>query len=631
MHNCNILKDLNDAQQKVVLHGEGPALVAAGPGSGKTTCLTRRVLYLIDKCQIPPNKILVLTFTKEAAQNMAERFREQCKLLLPNLTHTSENVHFGTFHSFSYQILTQISNYSNYQLITTLEKQKIVNQVLEKFSKESISKEEINQFIQCISTYKNTDKYPESYSFHEYSFEKLFETYEEYMHFQKRLDFDDMLYLCKKEFLESPMLLKEWQNKYSYIMIDEFQDINYLQYSLMELLCKTHKNIVVVGDDDQAIYSFRGAYPDIFKHFQNTYKNIKIYYMTTNYRSTKEIIQASKKLIDFNKIRLYKELMPNENSIENAGTIEVHETVNIKECMKYLVSMLMEEETNVDRAILFRTNIEMQILVLKLEKSNIPYVSNSKAKSIYEHFIIKDLLDYFAVANGCKERSVYIRLFQKLKIPLGREALSSRCVDLKDVQNFYKNGMYQDNEIYKNLLALENHLFHLSKLKPAIGIKYILYAMHYYDYLKNKSGENQDLLEEWRLLIEWFLLEIDDYADYESLVKDIISKSNNRKNYVSKEGKPEGVHLLTLHGAKGREFDEVHIINVNEGNIPQIHRGTSIDKEKIEEERRLFYVGITRAKKSLHLHYCSGTEQRPKFKSRFLEELSIRQKTTPNN
>ncbi len=636
MHKDAILQGLNDTQRQAVLHGEGPALVAAGPGSGKTFVITRRLLYLIQECNVPPEKILVITFTKEAAKTMQERFRlEYHRLKHSYQTHSQGFVNFGTFHSFFYQILRSISKYSEYQLITQQEKVKIAKEILQKENSEEVIETELMQFLTEVSFYKNagdvkaisanmTTQEREAWK---RIFLQNFEAYEALKQRYKRVDFDDMLYLCRMELMYSKDLLQYWQSHYSYILVDESQDMNAIQYELLKLLACPPYNLFLVGDDDQAIYGFRGSKAEIFQDFIRDFPGAIQICLNKNYRCAEIIVDVSKRLIEHNKSRVAKKLVSaGENVLK--GKIQAYGAVSTKESFENVISKLREVEEDVlnNQAVLFRTNFAMQTFATKLSVHNIPFVIREKTGSIYEHFVVKDILDYFRAASGERGRSLFIRIFQKFQIPLGREALRSEQVRLPEVKNIYSEGFYENRLAYEEIEALERHLNRLAQMTPRLGMKYILHAIGYQNYLLHKCRKNRELFEEWQQVLDWLTEDVKDFGDFQSWEKHIQTYKRdveiNRENHLSTDNK-KGVHLLTLHAAKGLEFQKVYIMNLNEGTIPQLRRGEPVTEERLEEERRIFYVGMTRAKEELELHYVTGTKENPKYRSRFLEELEL--------
>ena len=275
-----------------------------------------------------------------------------------------------------------------------------------------------------------------------------------------------------------------------------------------------------------------------------------------------------------------------------------------------------------EEAVLFRMNSSMQMFATILARHHIPFVIREKVQSIYEHFLVKDIMDFFQAAEGCRERSLFLRIFQKLPVALGREALRTEEVDLAQVKEIYSSGFYESRQAVAVIEALERHLERLRRMQPKLGIRYILHAMDYEGYLLRKCGNSRELMEEWKQLLEWLMEDAADYVDYagwQAHQRIYTKELKEEQDIMLKEKK--GVHLLTLHASKGLEFRKVYIMNLNEGTVPQFRRGEVLTEERLEEERRLFYVGMTRAKEELELYYVAGTRENPRLRSRFLEEV----------
>ncbi len=617
MHNSEILEGLNDAQCEAVMHGEGPAMVVAGPGSGKTLTIIRRLLYLIYERNVPADKILVITYTKEAALSMQHKFYEQ-KEHFRFLEHVNHGpVSFGTFHSYFYQIIKNIKKYSEYQLITPQEKIKLAKTIF-KETKDEITDFEVKHFLEQISYFKNTGKLKdEDNDIH------LFQKYQKALQKYKRMDFDDMLYLCKQEFMADEELLKAWSGRYEFILIDEYQDINPIQYELMHLLSRQHQNLFVVGDDDQAIYGFRGSDVECFQKFYQDYLDTKTIHLNINYRCTSQITQVTQKLISKNKNRIEKNIISGVG--EQGGNISVIGSENVREMYCKLTDKLQQtKEQELNRsAILFRTNSALQSCANILSSKQIPFVIREKIKSIYEHFIASDIIDFFMVANGCKDRSMYLRIFHRMNIPYGREFLKEKAVDLRVVKERIKNSIYDDSYTLQQIDILCNHLQRLGKMRPELGISYILHAMSYEKYLLSKAGNQIRIPEEWKEVLDWLREDTESYGNIRDWMQHV---NHNRKNLdmnrMERGQNPKGIHLLTMHAAKGLEFQKVYILHLNDGIVPKLKRGEVIKEEHIEEERRVFYVALTRAKTHIELYYLTGTKDNPKLVSRFLSDIN---------
>ncbi len=628
---------MNEAQKAAVLHGEGPAFVAAGPGSGKTTVIVRRLLYLIQERQVPPQQILVITFTKEAALTMQKRFYEEAQAFGMSRMQSKGFVSFGTFHSFFYHIIKSIKKYSEYQLITQQEQYRIGKAVLQKFSQEEVTETDMNHFLTKLSFYKNTGELSTEYSVtkspkketitntdeENVRFLQFMEQYETAKTQYKKMDFDDMLYLCKKEMESDSGLRKTWQKRFSYILIDEYQDINPIQREIIQLLVVAPYNLFVVGDDDQAIYGFRGSEADVFQKFIKDYPNAAQRKLVENYRCGETIVKASRSLIEHNDNRVAKELVSTDKNSAK-GQIRALGAISTKACYEKLALCLKEKpiEELQEEAVLFRTNSAMQMFATVLSGQHIPFVLREKMRCIYDHFLMRDLEDYFLAASGCRERVVFLRLFQRLHVPLGREGLREQQVDLAQVKAFYGSGFYENRQAVLAIESLERHLERLAGMRPGLGIHYILHAMDYQGYLLRKAANSKELTQEWNQMLEWFREDASGFPDFTSwkLHQELYAKELAKEQETSPKEKV-GIRLLTMHAAKGLEFRKVYIMNLNEGTIPQIRRGEVITQRRLEEERRLFYVGLTRAKEAVELHYLTGTKENPRLPSRFLEEL----------
>lgn len=615
----HLLEGLNEAQREAVMHGEGPAMVVAGPGSGKTLTIIRRLLYLIYVKQIPAERILVITYTKEAALSMQEKFREQLKLFGLEKQLSQGYVSFGTFHSYFYQIIRSIKKYSEYQLITQQEKVKIVKSILNR-TDEEVSDYAVKKLLEHISYFKNTGRLKEDWNISDEC-----QQYEEILKSYKRMDFDDMLYLCKKELLSEVKLLHDCRERLDFILIDEYQDINPVQYELIQLLTCEKRNLFVVGDDDQAIYGFRGTDGECFRKMKRDFPEVKTIFLSINYRCAEKIVKASGKLIGQNKTRIQKEIKSGLKG-ECKGDIFVKENIYSSDSYKCLIEHFKEidMQTLNREAVLFRTNASMQSFANKLVSEGIPFILRERIQSIYEHFIAKDIFDYFAASQGCKNRSLYLRIFQKYKIYNGREILKEEIVDLEEVKKQLSYGFYENQQSLNKLINLERHLLQLQRMRPQLGIRYILYGMNYEDYLITKAGNREALPEEWKEILEWLRTEAESYVEFSNWLEDTKlrkEKWEDALKFLNKQS--EGIHLLTMHASKGLEFEKIYLMNLNEGTMPKMKRGEVFTQENIEEERRLFYVAFTRAKKSVELYYVIGNKENPRIRSRFIDELHL--------
>lgn len=616
------LSKMNEAQRCAVTWGEGPLLLLAGPGSGKTYTVTNRILYLIEQ-GVPPEEILVITFTKEAAEAMRQRFR---KLSVGNCP-----VNFGTFHSVFYHILLESERAKHRKLLTDREKRKILYSIIKQMQTssggaipEAEYSEDIPRIMAAISLYKNTvdlsraiAEMPSDWREH---FEKIMENYSAVMRKNREIDFDDMLFACKKLLEADQVFRSSWQKRFRHILIDEFQDCNPVQYEVIKLLTSAPYNIFAVGDDDQSIYGFRGADPDIMRRFADEFVARRLL-LNINYRCKREIVTASLAVIGENRNRFPKELQAAENSGDKALAL-LHFT-DRKEQDTWLLREAEQWKSRNDGhlscAILFRTNSAMQRVAAILHGNGISFGMRDEGKSIYEHFIAKDIMAYLSLAAGDWRRELLLRVINRPSRYISRESVGEGRT-LAEIRMYYRK---RDGEkalresCCDRLEQLERQLRALSKMSPGLAVSYLLKAVGYGEYLRSISGGNKERLAKWQELAEWFrndAARYDSLAEWKAAQEAYTETAMKRKKAVQEEA----LQLMTVHSAKGLEFDRVIVPECNEKNFPL---GEMQSRETIEEERRIFYVALTRAKKNLELLYLTGDQTRPRLPSRFLNPL----------
>lgn len=624
---------LNEAQHLAVTHGEGPLLLLAGPGSGKTFTIIQRILYLLEK-GIPPEKLLVITFTRDAALSMQRRFQKQ----FPD---RSLPVNFGTFHSVFYHILKESGDIQTKGLLTLSQKKKIMvpllNSILKKTKADtsySLLQEEAVSILEAVSFYKNTrqikeaaEKLSKEWQPH---FPLILEEYEKRRKEEGFLDFDDMVYECRTLLAENPSKRSCWQQKFSHILMDEFQDINPIQYDTVKLLAQKPYNLFAVGDDDQAIYGFRGAEPDCLKRFAEDFQARQLL-LNVNYRSQKEIITAAGSVIAQNKNRFSKEIIPCEANSTLTHAVLLQSFQNKETQYEYLVQQLKKwtKDTGACKscAILFRTNAQMQGVAARLRKASVPYCMKEKLQNPYQHFIVQDIMAYLQLAGGQWSRESFLRICNKPSRYISREAVGERK-SLKEI----KAGFSPASARYKALEQLERQLLSVGKMSPALAVTYVCKAMGYEAYLREEAKGYSEKWLEWQEKLEWLKEDAAGYVTVREWLEEqeaaaeasFLKKDNTREGFTAesdtqKKDETSGmVQLMTVHGSKGLEFDKVYIPDCNERVFP---KGRMLSEEACEEERRIFYVAMTRAAKSLELLYLTGTENNPRLPSRFLNPL----------
>lgn len=666
------LTHANEPQKAAIMHLRGPCLVLAGPGSGKTYTITNRILYLLER-GIPPESILVITFMKEAALSMQHRFLEMSAQPSGSAAAGGGNpglkayypVNFGTFHSVFYHILKESNVLKSNQLLSNSEKKNLILPILKAYEKKRSQEagekaawidpgslnEDAAKILAAVSFYKNTMQISEaaekaSSSWQPY-FEEICREYEDAVKETGRLDFDDMLYNCRRFLQENGAAREYWQKRFRHILIDEFQDINPVQYETVKLLASGECNLFAVGDDDQSIYGFRGSRPECLRRFAEEYGARQIL-LDVNYRSRPEIVRASLAVIGENKDRFVKNLRAAGSSGAGKADVAIRSFPGREEQYACLVRMLQEAaQTRESCAVLFRTNSYMQGFAARLKAADIPYEMKEHAVSIYEHFIVKDIMAYLQIAHGEGDREQLLRIMNKPSRYLSREALGKAGVKSEDstavpllgaMKKYYDTAQLPESQRQRAGCELERLERQLKSVKGFLlrpAVSYILKAMGYEEYLKGLSKANPKKFQEWQELLEWLK---EDAAAYKSLrewksAQEEYAKSMEQHGEGEKRRKPSGrahggeqgerkgknaVQLLTVHGAKGLEFDRVWIPDCNEKIFPH---GTMPDEKTAEEERRIFYVAMTRAKKSLELLYLTGTKERPRLPSRFLNPI----------
>lgn len=612
------MASFNHQQRMAVEHVDHPCLVLAGPGSGKTTVITHRTKKLIEEEGISPSNILVITFTKAAAMEMQQRF-------LQFMGGKRLPVSFGTFHAVYFQILKYAYNYRAENIIREEKKYEILRNIVHK-TELDISDE--NEFVaNLISEISNVKgemldvAYYYSKNCPEEVFKKIFREYNDTLIRANLIDFDDMLVMCYELLTKRKDILKLWQDKYRYILIDEFQDINRVQYEVIRLLAKPQDNLFIVGDDDQSIYRFRGARPEIMLNFEKDYPEAKKIILDTNYRSTPEIVAAAGKLIRNNKKRFEKQIRAER---ENGSKPVILPFDNVyKECnyiLEEIEQLIAKGLTYQDMAVLYRTNTNPRTLLEKLMEHNIPFCMKDVIPNLYDHFIAKDIIAYINAAVDFREKGVMkrgdmLRLINRPKRYISRDVFPRAEVNLEDVKRFYQDKGY----VLERISKLEYDLAMIRNMNPYAAIQYIRHGIGYEEYLteyaeyrRMKPEELYDVLEElseaakpYKTYQEWFK-KIEEYGE------------ELKKQARERQEKKDGITLATMHSSKGLEYRAVFIIDANETITP--HKKALLS-EDIEEERRLFYVAVTRAKDWLYICHCRERYGKETDVSRFVEEM----------
>lgn len=599
--------DIN--QKNAVYIKEKNVLVVASPGSGKTTVIINRVNHLIEDLKINEGNIIVITFTRAAADNMRNRYKSIFK--------KEKAPFFGTFHGLFYKILLR-EGY-DIKIMDGGKGHAIIKSVLSRYF-DDVNDDKVREVMNNISMFKTSlctiDEFKSTVS--KDIFLECLKVYESSKEREGLWDFDDLSVTVLKLFTENKRVLEKYRRMFKYILVDEFQDCDNIQVSFLLLMNKDNE-LFAVGDEDQCIYSFRGSKPEYMVNFHETFKNGVKVKLLTNYRSKNNIVEVSKRLIDKNENRNEKEIISycDSHGIVHYST-PYNEYMQGEEIAKYIKENY--QGTYADNAVLYRTNMESRSMIDILTKRKIPFVLLDKGYNFFNHFICKDLINYLKLsidqydknAFACiinkpfryisKENLGYINSYQEHKSPF------DILINKKDMPPFQ----------CKKIDDLRKEILYLNKMSLGSAIQYIISTMGYIDYLReyaNKYGQSlddlEDVLEEFKGAAE----------EFKTITEFLIHVNNVEEQIESSKAVEDGVILSTIHGVKGMEFNNVYIINCNEEVIP--HKSSM--EENIEEERRLFYVAITRAINNLYVF--SPKTMRGKFRetSRFIAESHLKE------
>ncbi|MBQ8914488.1 MAG: ATP-dependent helicase [Lachnospiraceae bacterium] len=596
-------------QEHAIKHVDGPCMVIAGPGSGKTAVITGRIKYLIESAGVSPADILVITFTRAAAREMEQRFKAMTR-------GKNHQVRFGTFHSIYFWIIKTAYNLNNSSVISNDEKRKLIDKILSGMSLEYENKEDIiSSIIAQIGIVKCDMIDIENYYSKDIPEDEFREIYKRFNHEMKRfgkIDFDDMMVMCYELLNKRPDILKRCREIFKYIMIDEFQDSNKIQYEIFKLLAKPLENVFVVGDDDQSVYGFRGARPEIMFLFEKDFKNTRKYYLVENYRCDKVITKVSSKLIADNKKRFDKKLVSNNTS---EGKFEIIETEDTNSENDAIISSVREHFAAgipyEEQAVLYRTNIEPRRLVYKLNQFNIPYTISDTLPNIFEHFVVKGVLNYMRFAMGDRSRSIFLQIMNKPSRYISRNLLLEEEIDFNALRYRARDKEYVVERIDKLIADLRL----ISKMRPYPALNFIRNAVGFDDYIKDYAEFRQLDEDELYEALDEFASMIVDFKSYGELFEFIEEYSEVLKKQQIEEKDKKGLRLMTMHSSKGLEFDCVYIMNVVDGCIPYRKAKTA---GEIEEERRMLYVAMTRARHELYVYTPKEVAGKPKSRSSFL-------------
>ena len=608
--------NLNESQLSAIRHNTGPARVLAGPGSGKTLVLTHRIRYLVDECHVNPANLLVITFTRAAAAEMKSRCFELMGSRCAPIT-------FGTFHSVYFQILRHAYRMKTDVIITEERKQFLLREIANKLE---LDIEDENEFVQGmigeISLVKGemldlTHYYAKNCS--EEMFRQVYSAYQEALLKEQQIDFDDIMVMCLELLTQRPDILAGWQKRFQYILIDEFQDINLIQYRIARMLAAPEDNLFIVGDDDQSIYRFRGAKPEIMLNFTKDYPNAKEISLTVNYRSHQKIVSAASKVIEHNTVRLKKQITA---ASKEDGLVTVWPCPTIKEeyerMIERICQYLEEGYSPGDIAILFRTNVGQNNLVSKLLEHNLPFTMGSFLPNLFDHWAVQDILAYMRVAYGSRERRDVLRIINKPNRYVSRSFLSDSYIDFDAL----KENCGDKEWLKDRIITFEQSLAMIRRMVPYGAIRYIRKAVGYDEYVVEYANYRRLDPKEVFGVLDEFESAVEGIRTYPALLRHIKDYAETLKEKMkeSKSGEvsKDRIVIQTMHSSKGLEYPIVLLPDMNEGVMPHSRATGEAD---VEEERRLFYVAMTRAKERLHLFYVRERYSQKSQCSRYVEEL----------
>ncbi len=606
----------NKSQIQAISHMDGPAMVLAGPGSGKTTVITHRIKNLIEKAEVRPENILVVTFTKAAAISMQKRFST-----LMN-GGKGQLVTFGTFHSVFYKILRKSRRYEATEILSERQKTDYIREIIGRYGISSNDISELSQnIINDIGNIKgnmlNAQEYEPSCCKKE-DFIKVYNAYNLELKKDGKMDFDDILRECYLLLCENHTILEQWRELYKYILIDEFQDINRIQMNIIELLASPLNNIFVVGDDDQSIYGFRGARPEIMIEFKDYYPEAELIVLNVNYRSTQSIINVAGRVIENNKTRLDKCAHANNDKDFQP---DIRKFRNQVEELKFVVSKIKEYENQgislSEMAILVRNNSQIQEISSFLKNRKIEAKSGKHRSNIYNGMVAKDILSYVRGAlkfDGTYFNEDLIYVLNKPQRYISRQVVLSVNMNISAVRRIYSKN------------NIDSFLFHIEmirKLPPQAALSYIRKGAGYEEYLRLYAIENNIPMSGLLKQLEQLVQECSKFNTLEQWINSIDSAQNSEGQNFGKKSSGEGgtnnrINIMTMHGSKGLEFKAVFIVDANQGIIPT---SKALRERDFEEERRLFYVAITRAIDYLNVYAVEERLGCPIEVSMFVEEM----------
>ncbi|WP_229768541.1 ATP-dependent helicase [Tissierella pigra] len=614
--------NLSMEQQNAVKHLDGPALVLAVPGAGKTTVLIHRTANLILNHKINPKRILSITFSKASARDMKSRFDSF-------FGSTSIPIEFSTIHSFCFSLIREYAyiNKIKYTLIEgekeELNKFNLIKKIYLDINHQYITEEKLESLLNAIGYIKNmmitVDEFLKNNKTDIENLKTIYNTYEKHKRDNNLIDFDDMLTLSLEILTENKHILNNYRSKYDFLQVDEGQDTSKVQMEIIKLISKPKDNLFIVADDDQSIYGFRGAYPKGLLNFNNIYPKGKLFFMEDNYRSSQNIVSVCNEFIKKNKLRYNKNIKTYNKFIEPINIVKVN---SISQQYKYIIDDLKDRELS-KCCILYRNNLSSIGLIEFFERNQIPFYMRDIKVKFFNHWLIQDIINFIIFSGDTSNMNIYENIYYKKRGYISKKQINyaktlnynlsvfDRIMDFPGLSNFYKS----------TLMDLKLDFKKLSKLSPPEAIRFIEYDLEYERYLKENSMRFGYTYDSLKTILYYLKLIANNTENLNELLNrlryldNLCRSSPNTKNSVT---------LSTVHSAKGLEFDRVYMIDLVDGDFPSSSSVDASEKGKyelIEEERRLFYVGMSRAKHHLSLITPHNIGDKSVSPSRFLLEL----------
>jgi len=618
---------LNSEQISAMQHGEGPGLVLAVPGSGKTTLMLARTLFLVEQLNVKPSKILTMTFSKAAALDLNNRFDQVFKQTFPI------KLNFSTIHRYCYGLLRKYQGHEAPWILIegnpqVKSKRHLLAELYKEHMHESITEDRLEDLSNAISYVKNMLLHKDQFKEHGLTqsyLEDVFTAYEKIKLKHRWIDFDDMLTHALRLLQSNPHILNSEQSRYDYIQVDESQDISRVQYEIIKQISYPNNNLYMVADDDQSIYGFRGACPDIILNYNTMYPNTKTYTLSKNYRSTDKIINICNQLIKNNAKRHYKTI----ESVADVNHTDIHPVKIVtaetpEHQTNYIIDHLNRNDYG-NTAILFRNNLSIIPVIEEFERKDIPFYIRDFNFYFFSHWIVKDIRSFFELSIIPTDIGVLERIYYKINAYISKKAIGFLHASGPGDNVFNKLCQYPELKHYQieKLQDLRKVFSNISTSSPLRAIEIIENDLGYKAYLDSqvtKMGFSKEQIRHYFSHLKLIasnsktLLAFEERLEY--LKKHIQnSKFNNQSSAVT---------LSTMHGSKGLEFDTVFVIDATDGIIPAkkaIAKSDKGNEDMLEEERRLFYVSISRARYKLHIiqtRFLNGEYTRP---SPFISEL----------